>query len=322
MSQVVQRGRAASSAGAPVEVIAVQHLVKRYGQRTVVSDLSFTVHRGEIFALLGPNGAGKTTTIEILEGYRHPDAGLVSVLGLHPRRQGSALKQRIGVVLQQGGIYPQATAQEVLHLFASFYRHPADPDALLKQVGLSGVAKVRYRRLSGGQQRRLALAIALVGNPELVFLDEPTSGMDPQGRQLTWQVLEDLRQRGVTILLTTHYMEEAERLAGHIAIIDHGHLIALGTARELLQHTQGATTLRIRLNQAVGVEQLQQLPGVQLVRQESSANYQLDVVEPATTIATLTAWLRDRHVVLEELRTGTTTLEELFLQLTGKELRE
>ncbi len=322
MTQVTYQGHSTSSVAAPVAAVAVQHLVKRYGPRTVLDNVSFTIQHGELFALLGPNGAGKTTTIEILEGYRHPDAGLVSVLGLQPHRQGSILKQRIGVVLQQGGIYPQATAREVLHLFASFYHDPADPDALLDQVGLSGVAKVRYRRLSGGQQRRLALAVALIGNPELVFLDEPTSGMDPQGRQLTWKVLEDLRQRGVTILLTTHYMEEAEQLADRIAIIDRGHLVALGTAHDLLQQTKGVTTLRVRLSQAIDTEQLQRLPGLQFVCQESLTSYRLDVVEPAMTIARLTAWLCAHNVVLEELHTGTMNLEELFLHLTGKELRE
>src|SRR5437868_5397815 len=226
----------AQSSGASLasaQAIVVDKLTKSYGSHRAVDQLHFTVHRGEIFALLGPNGAGKTTTVETLEGYRTPDAGSVRVLGLDPIREAKALKPQIGVMLQQDGLYPGLTAREVLHLFAGYYQHPQNIDSLLERVGLSTAAKTRCRRLSGGQKRRLALALALVGNPTLLFLDEPTSGMDPQARLATWEIIRDLKRSGATILLTTHLMDEAERLADHVAIIDHGQLIALDTPTRL-----------------------------------------------------------------------------------------
>ncbi|HEX5416921.1 MAG TPA: ABC transporter ATP-binding protein, partial [Chloroflexota bacterium] len=186
--------------------ITVEGLKKSYGGREVLRDLSFSVGRGEVFALLGPNGAGKTTTIEILEGYRAPDDGLVRVLGLDPRRQGDELHRRIGLMLQQGGFYPALTPREVVRHFAQFYAKPADPEALLQLVGLEDSGKTRYRRLSGGQKQRLSLAVALVGQPSLVFLDEPTAGMDPQARHATWEIIRGLRQRGVSVILTTHLL--------------------------------------------------------------------------------------------------------------------
>ena len=195
------------------EAIVVDNLTKTYGSHKVVDQLQFTVHRGEVFALLGPNGAGKTTTVETLEGYRVPDAGSVRVLGLDPIRESKALKPQIGVMLQQDGLYPGLTAREVLHLFAGYYRQPQNINNLLERVGLNATAKTHCRRLSGGQKRRLALAVALVGNPSLVFLDEPTSGMDPQARLATWEIIRDLKRNGATVLLTTHLMDEAERLA-------------------------------------------------------------------------------------------------------------
>jgi len=198
---------------ASAEAIVVDNLTKSYGSYRAVGQLHFTVHWGEVFALLGPNGAGKTTTVETLEGYRTPDAGSVRVLGLDPIREAKALKPQIGVMLQQDGLYPGLTAREVLHLFAGYYQHPQNIDGLLERVGLSAAAKTRCRRLSGGQKRRLALALALVGNPTLLFLDEPTSGMDPQARLATWEIIRDLKCNGATVLLTTHLMDEAERLA-------------------------------------------------------------------------------------------------------------
>ena len=214
------------SAGA---AIIVENFTKSYGSNRVVDDLQFTVQRGEIFALLGPNGAGKTTTIETLEGYRKPDNGRVRVLGLDPIRESQELKPQIGVMLQQDGLYPGLTAREVLHLFAGYYKQPQNIDSLLERVGLNNANTIRCRRLSGGQKRRLALAVAVVGNPILVFLDEPTSGMDPQARLATWEIIRELKHNGATILLTTHLMDEAERLADRIAIIDHGRLVALDT---------------------------------------------------------------------------------------------
>ena len=302
--------------------IHVDQLVKSYGARRVVDDLSFSVAQGEVFALLGRNGAGKTTTVEMLEGYRTPEAGQVRVLGLDPRRDAAALKQRVGLVLQQGGIYPTITAREALRLFARFYDKPADPEALLAQLGLSTVAGTRYRRLSGGQQRRLALAVALVGQPEVLFLDEPTAGMDPQARLLTWELVRDLKRRGATVLLTTHLMEEAERLADRIAIIDHGRLVALGTPQQLLRRGGTETLIRLVVPTELDQAALAVLPGVESAQAVGRGTYVLETASPAETAATLTAWLRDRAIVLQELRVGGRSLEEVFLQLTGRDLRE
>src|SRR5881296_823311 len=219
--------------GAGEEAIVVDNFSKSYGSHRVVDQLHFTVHRGEVFALLGPNGAGKTTTVETLEGYRRPDQGSVRVLGRDPIREAQSLKPLIGVMLQQDGLYPALTAREILRLYAGYFREPQNIDALLERVGLSAAAKTRCRRLSGGQKRRLALALALVGNPTLLFLDEPTAGMDPQARLATWEIIRDVKQRGTTVLLTTHLMDEAERLADRVAIIDHGRLLALDTPAQL-----------------------------------------------------------------------------------------
>src|SRR5438309_11245897 len=234
----------------PTAAIEVRDLVKQYNGRCVVDGLTFSVKPGEGFAILGPNGASKTTTVEILEGYRTPDAGEVRVLGLDPVRQGTELKPRIGLMLQQGGLFPQITAREALRLFAAFYPDAEDPDALLDQLQIREVAGTRFRQLSGGQKQRLSLGLALVGRPRLVFLDEPTSGMDPQARQATWNVIRTLRDRGVTVLLTTHFMDEAEQLASRVAIVDHGRLVALdspaalrrGVAAEIRFSTQPPVT--------------------------------------------------------------------------------
>jgi ABC-2 type transport system ATP-binding protein len=307
----------------PTDAIRVERLAKSYGRRRVLDGLSFRVGRGEVFALLGPNGAGKTTTVEILEGYRTADGGDVSVLGLDPRRDAGRLKQQVGIMLQQGGIYPGITAGEMLALFARFHAQPADPDALLEEVGLGAARATRFRRLSGGQQRRLALAVALIGQPELVFLDEPTAGMDPQARNLTWRLIRALKKRGATVVLTTHLMEEAERLADRIAIIDHGRLLVEGTAQQLRQQQHGArTSLRLTLPVAVEAASLAALPGVADVRAEGNGVYRLEAADPGAVAATLTAWLHDQQVLLEELRIGGASLEEVFLQLTGTGLRE
>src|SRR5215471_16327408 len=213
--------------------IVVAGLKKSYGSTRAVDGVSFDVGRGEVFGLLGPNGAGKTTTVETLEGYRTPDAGSVRVLGLDPVREGTALRPRIGVMLQEGGLYPGLRPLELLGLFAAYYDNPEDPDALLETVGLRDSVRTPVRRLSGGQAQRLSLACALVGRPEVVFLDEPTAGMDPHARATTWQLIRELRTRGVTVLLTTHAMDEAEQLCDRVAIIAAGRLAALGSPTEL-----------------------------------------------------------------------------------------
>ena len=301
--------------------IVVENFTKSYGSNRVVDELQLTVQRGEIFALLGPNGAGKTTTIETLEGYRKPDTGRVRVLGLDPIRESQALKPQIGVMLQQDGLYTGLTAREVLHLFAGYYRQPQNIDSLLERVGLNAANKTRCRRLSGGQKRRLALAVALVGNPLLVFLDEPTSGMDPQARLATWEIIRELKQNGATILLTTHLMDEAERLADRIAIIDHGRLVALDTPAGLTG-AQNSTVVRFVAPSGLDCTQLSALPYANKAEEIRTGSYLIETDEAAQLIAELTKWLRDQHITLSELRVGHGSLEDLFLRLTGSEMRD
>jgi len=228
-------------------------LVKSYGGRRVVDELSLQVRPGTVLALLGPNGAGKTTTVEVCQGFRSPDAGTVRVLGLSPRDP--ALRPRIGVMPQAGGAYPGLRCGEMLHLVAAYAAHPLDPDDLLERLGLQEVARTAYRRLSGGQQQRLSLALAVVGRPELVFLDEPTAGLDPQARHATWELVEALRADGVTTVLTTHLLDEAERLADDVVVVDHGRVVAAGTVQELT--SRGSTgQLRFASTPGLDVDQL------------------------------------------------------------------
>nr|HET6901485.1 ABC transporter ATP-binding protein [Ktedonobacteraceae bacterium] len=302
------------------EAIVVDNFSKSYDSRRVVDQLRFTVHSGEVFALLGPNGAGKTTTVETLEGYRIPDQGSVRVLGLDPVREAQTLKPQIGVMLQQDGLYPGLTAREVLHLFAGYYQHAQDVATLLERVGLTSAAKTRCRRLSGGQKRRLALAVALIGKPRLLFLDEPTAGMDPQARLATWEIIRELKQQGATVLLTTHLMDEAERLADRVAIIDHGRLIALDTP-EQMTGVQNATVVRFVATAGLDCTKLAALPSAKKAEEVRSGSYIIETESIPVLLAELTAWLRDNNITLSELRVGHGSLEELFLRLTGTEVR-
>jgi len=313
-------GPVATPAATPA--VVVDGLVKTYGATRAVDGLSFTVASGEVFALLGPNGAGKTTTIEILEGYRAPDSGSVRVLELDPIGDARQLKLRMGVMLQADGVQPMLTPREVLRLYADFFPDPLDAEELLDRVGLREAARTRCRRLSGGQKRRLALALAIIGRPALVFLDEPTTGMDPQARLATWEIVRELRAAGTTIILTTHLLDEAERLADRVAIIDHGRLVTLGTPQEL---TGGSELGLIRLLAAPGlsVAALASLPGVRTARAAEPGSYAIEATpdEVPLALAAITAWLRDNGVTLRELRVGHGSLEELFLRLTGREER-
>jgi ABC-2 type transport system ATP-binding protein len=297
--------------------VDVRNLVKAYGGRPVVDDLSFSVEAGEVFALLGPNGAGKTTTVEILEGYRRPDAGYVRVLGLDPSRQGAELKPRIGLMLQQGGLFPQITAREALRLFAAFYPESEDPDALLDQLQLREVANTRFRQLSGGQKQRLSLGLALIGKPRLVFLDEPTAAMDPQARRSTWNIIRGLRNRGTTVLLTTHFMDEAEQLANRVAIVDRGRLVALDTPAGL-RHAV-ANEVRFGTDREIAesaVAAALALPR-SAVERENDGTLVVHVEPTPLRIAELTAWLASQNVLLTELRAGSRSLEQAFLTLTA-----
>ncbi len=295
----------------------------RYGAKVAVDSLSLEVARHTITAVLGPNGAGKTTTLETCEGYRAPHRGTVRVLGLDPRAQRGDLLPRIGVMLQSGGAWSGVRAVEMLTHIASLHAHPLDISMLVDRLGLDECGRTPYRRLSGGQQQRLALAMAVVGRPELVFVDEPTAGMDPQARRTTWELLQELRGDGVTIVLTTHYMDEAERLADQIHVIDHGRLIASGTPFDLTRGA-GNTTIRLVVTEPFPPDapaSLQSALGGSTQVQPINA-HSLLITGPAdaTTLATVSAWCERHGVLPESLSLGQRTLEDVFLQLTGREL--
>jgi len=294
--------------------IEVEGLVVRYGEHTAVDGLSFTTERGSVTAVLGPNGAGKTSTIETLEGYRRPDGGAVRVLGLDPVVDHTRLVERMGVMLQSGGIYTGIRPLEVLRLFASYYADPVDPGELLELVGLSDRVRSTWRTLSGGEQQRLSLALALVGRPEVVFLDEPTSGVDPSGRQVIRRIMTDLRDRGVTVLLTSHDLDEVERLADHVVIIDHGVVLAEGAPAELAR-SQDGDVIRFGAPTGLEVEDLGRRLGAS-VTEPSPGQYVVEAIGSPTTIAALTAWLAENDLPLDDLRVGRQRLEDVFLRLT------
>lgn len=294
--------------------IEVDGLIVRYGDHTAVDRLSFTAARGAVTALLGPNGAGKTSTVETLEGYRRPTAGSVRVLGLDPIADHSALVPRIGVMLQSGGVYTGIRPLEVLRLFASYYDDPVDPVELLELVGLSERVRSTWRSLSGGEQQRLSLALALIGRPEVAFLDEPTAGVDPAGRQVIRRIIADLRDRGVSVLLTTHDLDEAERLADRVVIIDHGVVLADGTPAELVRSGEG-DDVRFGAPAGLDVAALSARLGA-TVMELAPGEYRVDAPGTPTTIATLTGWLAEHDLPLADLRAGRQRLEDVFLRLT------
>ncbi len=309
-----------SSACAPA--VEVRDLVKAYGTRRAVDGLSLTVESGSVLALLGPNGAGKTTTIEACEGFRRPDAGSIRVLGLDPIRDAATLRPRVGVMLQDGvGGYTAAKTIEMLRLFASYAAHPQDPAALLDSVGLTDVAQTTVKRLSGGQQQRLSLAMALVGRPELVFLDEPTAGMDPQSRRATWEFVRKMRADGVSVVLTTHFLDEAEQLADTVVVMDCGRVVAAGSPAELTR--AGAEgQIRFRATAELALPSLlAALPAGTSVREEEPGHYLVKGDVNPQLLATLTAWCAGQGVLAENLTVERRTLEDVFLELTGRELR-
>jgi ABC-2 type transport system ATP-binding protein len=301
--------------------VVVDTLVKRYAGRAVVDGVSFTVPAGSLVAVLGPNGAGKTTTVETCEGFRRPDGGSVRVLGLDPIRDGRALRPQVGVMLQSGGIYPGARAAEVLELFASFYADPLPVDALLERLGLGTVRGTTYRRLSGGQQQRLSLAVAIVGRPRVLFLDEPTAGLDPQARQVTWVLIDELRADGVGVLLTTHSMEEADRLADRVVIVDDGRVVADGAPAELTAGRDGQR-LTFRAPSALTLSTLaESLPAGVVTSEPTPGHYLVTGDIDAAVFATVSSWCATQGVVPDDMQTGRRTLEDVFLELTGKDLR-
>jgi ABC-2 type transport system ATP-binding protein len=302
--------------------LEVVDLVKSYGTLRAVDGLSLTVPRGAVLALLGPNGAGKTTTIEICEGFRRPDSGTVRVLGLDPVRDTAELRPRVGVMLQEGvGGYRDAKALELLQLLAAFAAHPLDPAELLEQVGLAAAGRTPVKRLSGGQQQRLSLAMALIARPELVFLDEPTTGMDPQARRGTWELIRGLRSDGVSVVLTTHFLDEAEHLADTVVVMDAGHVVAEGSPAELTR--SGAEgQIRFRAPARLVLDSLlAALPAGTGAVEEEPGHYLVTGDVDPQLLATLTAWCAAQGVLAENLSVERRTLEDVFLELTGRDLR-
>ena len=292
----------------------------RYDEVEAVRGVSVSAAAGEVTALLGPNGAGKTTTVETLEGYRAPTSGTVRVLGLDPRRDNASVRARIGVMLQSGGVYPTMGPEEAIRLFAAYYDRPLDPASLLERVGLEGVARTPWRRLSGGEQQRLSLALALVGRPQVAFLDEPTAGVDPAGRLVIRDVVRGLRAEGVAVLLTPHELEEAAKLADHVVIVDRGQVVAAGSPAQLTA-SGGASDIRFGGPAGIDTAALAGRVGVP-VREADTGEYVVDGPATPARVAALTAWLAEHDLPLGDLRAGRQTLEDVFLRLTGTSTAE
>lgn len=307
-----------SGSAAPV---LLRGVTKRYGSTLAVDGLDLDVQQSEVFALLGPNGAGKTTTIEMCEGFLKPDSGSIAILGLDPVADNAKLRERMGVMLQGGGGYPAARAGEMLRLVAAYSANPLDPDWLMDVLGLTEAARTTYRRLSGGQQQRLALACAVVGRPELVFLDEPTAGMDAHARIVVWDLIDGLRRDGVTIVLTTHQLTEAEQLADRLMIIDHGVPVAIGTPSELMQ--RGAENqLRFSAPPKLDLALLiTALPENYRAVEVTPGEYLVEGHVDPQVLATVTGWCARLDVLATGMRVEQRSLEDVFLELTGRELR-
>ncbi len=322
---VAPAGGATLTVAASPSIVRVDHLVKRYGATAAVADLSFSVRPGEIFGLLGPNGAGKTTTIEIIEGIRTPDSGTVEVFGLNIQRQRRAIQARVGVQLQSTTLFPELTVRETLALFGSFYPHARPVTDLLRAVALEEKAHAFPQDLSGGQRQRLALALALVNEPELVILDEPTTGLDPQSRHALWDIIQQLRQQGVAIILTTHFMDEAQVLCDRIAIVDHGQIIAEDTPAGLIALLGASAAIAFQFVVPTGttapdLTMVRQLPGVEDAR-AGLDQLILYTRQTETTLIALLHLAEHAGVTLEHLQLHTPTLEDVFLKLTGRQLR-
>jgi ABC-2 type transport system ATP-binding protein len=305
-----------------VPAVLVRGLVKRYGRTTAVDGLDLRLPAGAVLALLGPNGAGKTTTVEVCTGGLAADAGEVRVLGVDPRGAPETLRARIGIMPQGGGAYPGVHAAEMLRLVAACSAHPLDVGWLVDVLGLGSCARIPFKRLSGGQQQRLALACALVGRPELVFLDEPTAGMDPQGRRLVWELVEALRRDGVAVLLTTHLMEEAEALADEVVIVDHGRVVAKGSPTELTTASGEQQELRFRARPGLDLGSLvAELPAGYRAGEPAAGRYLVQGrIDPAV-LSAVTSWCAAQDALADDVQVARRSLEDVFLELTGRELR-
>ncbi|MHA6782620.1 ABC transporter ATP-binding protein [Pseudonocardia saturnea] len=300
--------------------VSVRGLVKRYGRTTAVDGLDLDLPAASVLALLGPNGAGKTTTVEVCEGFVRADAGEVRVLGVDPAGAPDALRARIGVMPQGGGAYPGVHAGEMLRVVAACAAHPLDVGWLSGVLGLDACGRTPYKRLSGGQQQRLALACAVVGRPELVFLDEPTAGMDPQGRRLVWDLISALRRDGVAVLLTTHLMEEAEALADDVVIVDHGRVVAHGTPAVLTAGEQ--QELRFRARAGMGLDGLRAaLPAGYGAAEPIAGRYVVQGRINPAVLSVITSWCAEQGALADDVQVARRSLEDVFLELTGRELR-
>ena len=297
--------------------IEVRGLHKSYGRVEAVRGIDLCVSKGEVFALLGPNGAGKTTTVEILEGHRDRSAGDVSVLGYDPGRNDRALKRRIGIVLQSTSVEPYLSVEETINLFRGYYPHPLPLEQILEVIGLREQRRIRVKRLSGGQQRRLDVAIGLAGDPELLFLDEPTTGFDPSARRGAWEMIRNLQSLGKTILLTTHYMEEAEHLADRVAIMVDGEIVAEGTPGELSQR-DGSVTIGFRIDS--GLSALPEDLGAE--QAGNSGRYTITTSTPTRSLHQLTGWAVEQGIELQELSVSRPSLEDLFIELANPQAKD
>ncbi|HXO00043.1 MAG TPA: ABC transporter ATP-binding protein [Candidatus Acidoferrales bacterium] len=302
-------------------IIQAEDLYKNYGAVEALRGVSFSVEQGEVFGLLGPNGAGKTTTVEILEGMRTPDRGLARVCGIDPEKSGRQFKEMIGAVLQSTSLPDKIRVNEAIELFAKFYSARANTDDLLKRFQLDEKRDAFYSQLSGGQKQRLALAMALVNNPQVVFLDEPTAGLDPQVRREIYDIIEELKRDKKTVLLTTHYIEEAERLCDRVAIIDYGRVIKTGTPRELKHTSAGTTRIEVRLTRPLADGILARLDGVADCR-EFDGTYVVHSTRAPQTIVALVKELESENNELQSLEMFSPSLEDVFIELTGRRLRD
>ena len=300
-------------------VIQVEHLRKIYGDTVAVDDISFEVEEGEIFGIVGPNGAGKTTAVESIIGLRKPDQGSITVLGMNPIQEENALQQRIGIQLQEAALPDRIKVWEALDLFASFYNHTVDWQPLLERWGLSDKRNARFGKLSGGQKQRLFIALSLLNDPEAVFLDELTAGLDPQARRSTWDLVRAIRDEGKTVVLVTHFMDEAQELCDRVLIIDHGRIVALDTPKALIKQVQAESQISFTAPRSFDPSSLEALPGVSRSTLEGN---QVSIFGEGALLARVATALAQQDLIPDDLRTKQATLEDVFLALTGRDIRD
>jgi ABC-2 type transport system ATP-binding protein len=287
-----------------------------------VDGISFSVEEGELFGFLGPNGAGKTTTVEILEGYRRPDQGEVTVLGLDPFGGGNELRERMGILLQSTSLYPELSVAELVSLFSGYYRNALDPDTLMSAMGLNEKRSARYAELSGGQRQRLALILAFINDPELLFLDEPTAGLDPQSRQAVWEWMTEARRKSRTVFLTTHHIEEAQELCDRVAIVDHGKIIALDTPRRLMADLDNGQKITFLADKNLDLAKLSSISGVWAATNGKPGEYTLHAEDSQLALKKLLELASEEGFYPRDLRVEGATLEDVFINLTGRRIRE